>query len=278
MSNSTHNSRKIVIIANEKVGYEFVKKAIQEGNNVVSVFTSDSTRKKYIADFYDFNGLKEKYQSIPFHFIMDPRERSVIDAIEAYEPDIILVISWSQILPKEIVGCPRLGTIGVHYSMLPERRGGAPLTWAIIDGLENLGLTLFYLDGGIDTGDIIDQIELEISTRDTIQSMLRKIEQVLPSFVLKNLDSIFESTNKRVKQDEKKASYTRTRSPRDGEIDWNQPKEKLYNFIRAQSPPYPCAFSRIVDKNGNVRKLVIPHVELKGGRLLIEVLLVEFDE
>ena len=261
---------KILLIANERVGYKTVQRVIEEGYSVQAVFTSHSKRKHKIADYVDFSPLEKEYKNIPFHYILDPKEPFVIEEIQSYNPDLVLVISWSQMLPREIVDFPRLGTVGVHYSLLPERRGGAPLVWAIIDGLEKTGLTLFYYDEGVDTGDIIDQVELEITFHDTVKSMLEKIEIALPPLVEKNLDAILEGTNQRIKQDESNASYTKTRTPKDGEIDWSLPREQIYNLIRAQTLPYPCAFSKVIDKNGRSYKLVIPNARLEEDKLIIE--------
>jgi len=260
----------VLLIANEKVGYETVQRVIGSGYNVKAVFTSHGKRKHNIADYVDFSPLGKKYKDIPFHYITSPKEPLVIEKVQSYNPDLILVISWSQILPKEIVDFPKLGTVGVHYSLLPERRGGAPLVWAIIDGLGKTGLTLFYYDEGVDTGDIVDQVELEITFQDTVKSMLERIEIALPQLVEKNLDAILAGTNQRVKQDESEASYTKARTPKDGEINWSLSKEQIYNFIRAQTLPYPCAFSKIIDKNGKPKKLVIPCARLEDDKLIVE--------
>jgi len=261
---------KILLIANERVGYKTVQRVIEEGYSVQAVFTSHSKRRHKIADYVDFSPLEKKYKNIPFHYILDPKEPFVIEEIQSYNPDLVLVISWSQMLPKKIVDFPRLGTVGVHYSLLPERRGGAPLVWAIIDGLEKTGLTLFYYDEGVDTGDIIDQVELEITFHDTVKSMLEKIEIALPPLVEKNLDTILERTNQRIKQDESKASYTKARTPKDGEIDWSLSKKQIYNFIRAQTVPYPCAYTKVIDKNGKSKELVIPCAKFEDDKLIIE--------
>jgi len=262
--------KKIVIIANERVGYKVTEQAIEKGYNVAAVFTSHASRRQKIADYIDFGPLEKKYSSVPFHFIADPKNPDVIGSVRSRKPDLILVISWSQILPKELVELAPLGTIGVHYSLLPERRGGAPLVWAIIDGLKNTGLTLFYYDTGIDTGDMIDQVEIAIKGSDTVKTMLDKVAVKLPELVFRNLDAILQGRNKRMKQDGAKATYTKPRTPKDGAIDWTQSDKKIHDFIRAQTHPYPCAFTKITDKDGKEKKLVIPKSRLINGRLIIE--------
>jgi methionyl-tRNA formyltransferase len=100
--------------------------------------------------------------------------------------------------------------------------------------------------------------------------MLEKIEIALPPLVEKNLDAILERTNQRIKQDESKASYTKARTPKDGEIDWSLSKKQIYNFIRAQTVPYPCAYTKVIDKNGKSKELVIPCAKFEDDKLIIE--------
>ena len=271
------NTKQIVIFANERVGYETVRRLIQAGYPIRAVFTSHEIRRRVIADYADFEPLSREYSHIPFHFILDPKEPLVIEKVGAYHPDLILVISWSQIIPNKMLAIPPLGTIGVHYSMLPKRRGGAPLTWALIDGLSQTGITLFYYDEGIDSGDIIDQETLEIEDSDTIKTLLDKIMIQLPGLVLRNLKAILEGTNPRSPQDPSQATLTPARRPQDGEIDWGQTDRQIYNFIRAQTVPYPCAFSRLADVKGCKKKLVIPKARFESGRLMIEGYIEEID-
>jgi len=162
----------------------------------------------------------------------------------------------------------------LHYSLLPERRGGAPLNWALIDGLEESGITLFYMDQGIDTGDIIAQRKFPIKDKDVVNDLLEKIKRIAPSFVLEYFDMIIEGKTPRIKQDQEKASYTPRRTPKDSEIDFSWSLEKIYNFIRALSPPYPSAFFKSDNK-----KIVFTSAKmLKGKRLKVEGRIIEDDE
>jgi methionyl-tRNA formyltransferase len=262
--------KKIVIFANERVGFETTKQILEQGYNVQGVFTSDQKRRSKIADYQDFLPLEQRFRTIPFHRIISPKAENVVSQVKEYDPDLILVISWSQIIPQELLDIPPLGTIGIHYSLLPERRGGAPFTWALIDGINKTGLTLFYYDAGIDTGDIIDQVKIEIFFEDTIKTLLDKTLIWLPRLLLKNLDLILTNQNKRIKQDDFKATSYPPRSPKDGEIDWTNENLNIYNFVRAQTTPYPCAFTSVVDKNGVKKKLIIKKYSIKKKKAIIE--------
>jgi methionyl-tRNA formyltransferase/UDP-4-amino-4-deoxy-L-arabinose formyltransferase/UDP-glucuronic acid dehydrogenase (UDP-4-keto-hexauronic acid decarboxylating) len=185
--------------------------------------------------------------------------------VRSINPDLICVASWSYIIPPEMLELPTIGTIGFHYSMLPERRGGAPLNWAIIDGLKETGITLFYMDEGIDSGDIIAQRAFSIDENDTVKELLDKIEVIAPDLLAENIGGIENGTANRVRQDESLATYTTRRRPEDGEIDWSKTEREIYDFVRALAPPYPCAFTTV----GN-RKLVVPSARMEDGRLKIE--------
>ena len=103
----------------------------------------------------------------------------------------------AMIVPPEILEAGKLGCVGFHYSMLPERRGGAPLNWAIIDGLKQSGISLFYLDDGIDTGDVIAQMPFEIGADDTVKDLLDKIVVIAPDLIADHIDGILEGAGLR---------------------------------------------------------------------------------
>ena len=269
--------KRILIFANETCGFLTVKKLIELNYNICAIFTSHKCRKQKIADYKSFDELSLEYPEIPIHYIDKVNQRYIIEKIFKYNPFLILVISWSQIIPSEIINTPTGGTIGVHYSMLPKRRGGAPLSWAIIDGLKETGLTLFYYEDSIDSGDIIDRIKLKINFGDDIHDVLKKIYVLLPDLICKNLNKILNGTNERIKQDHSKATYTRPRKPEDGEIDWNMNTLDIYNFIRAQTYPYPYSFSKIVDSKGQSKKLLIKKGELKNNELIIHGVVTDYE-
>lgn len=255
-------SCRIVFIGAERAGLTCLQKLIELKKDVVAVFTADDILKPKIADFIHFDG---KAGNIPLYKIQSTKSPHVVAQIKSFAPDLIIVISWSQIVQKEILNCVPRGCISIHYSLLPERRGGAPLNWAIIDGFKKSGITLFYLDEGIDTGDIIAQKEFEISKTDTPKELLDKICILAPQIIKENIDAIEDSTAKRIKQDDKKATYTRSRKPEDGLIDWNKSIKEIYNFIRALALPYPCAFTYLGDK-----KMTMLKATIKEDKLYIE--------
>lgn len=260
---------RIVYIGAERVGLACLRKLIELKKNIVAVITYTNDLRPMVADFVPFDEVANQ-SSIPLIKVKNSKNPETIQLIKSYKPDLILVISWSQIIPKEIIDLAPKGCLGIHYSLLPERRGGAPLNWAIIDGLTESGITLFFLDEGIDSGDIIARKEFEITETDTPKELLDKICVLAPQLIEENINAIERGDVKRIKQDETKVTYTPRRKPEDGLIDWSKPTKEIYNFIRALAPPYPCAFTYLGNK-----KLIIPKASLKAGRLYIEGCILE---
>ncbi|MFC2166765.1 methionyl-tRNA formyltransferase, partial [Acidobacteriota bacterium] len=196
--------KSIVFIGAERVGENVLRALLNAKKNIVAVFTAHPMQRKKIADYVDFTEIERDYPNIDFYYIINNKEPLVVDKIRSYHPDAIFVISWSQIIPIDILKIPPKGTIGLHYSLLPQRRGGAPLNWAIIDGLKESGITLYYMDKGIDSGDIIAQLKITIGSEDTVNDLLNKIKNIAPAFVTKYCDEIMNGKAPRLKQDEKK--------------------------------------------------------------------------
>ena len=171
--------------------------------------------------------------------------------------ELMLVLGWYYMIPSSVRKSLVYGAWGIHASLLPKFAGGAPLTWAIIHGETETGVTLFRMDDGVDDGDIIAQRSFEIDYNDTINEVYSKAEDASKSVlsdVLSDLRSIVF-----VPQDKSKIEVFPQRSPNDGELDLSQSADDLYNFVRAQSSPYPGAFIRTIDG----KKLVIEKVRIE---------------
>ena len=280
-------TKRVVFIGQETAGIRVLQKLLDMSEyiftkgilvkerafdfDVVGVFTHEFSDK--IADNVNFVTELSYHYNVPSCFIVvDEGELGeYTEKIRALKPDLILVVSWSEIIPKAILESPKLGTVGIHYSMLPERRGGAPVAWAIIDGLKMSGITLFYYSDKVDAGDIIAQKEFGIGDDNTSEDVLAKINYLCVEIVKENLPKILDGTAPRIKQDESKATYTKRRKPEDSEIEWSMPIPQLYNFIRALHSPYPNAFFYTAHSEDEPqRKVYIHEAELKDGKIKFE--------
>lgn len=201
----------------------------------------------------DLRTIAEEHQ-IPCYELDPPYNKKITDyynELAELKPDVILVMGWYFMVPRKIRETAKYGAWGIHASLLPKYAGGAPLVWAIINGEKETGVTLFRLDDGVDDGDIIEQRKISIDHDDSIKEVYAKATEASKSILLQSLKNI--EKVQFVSQDKSKIEVWPQRKPSDGEIDINWDAEKIYNFIRAQSSPYPGAFIKTPDG----RKLII---------------------
>jgi len=176
-------------------------------------------------------------------------KRFVQDIID-FNPDLILVNSYSMYIPQDILDIPTHGAINVHYSLLPRYRGANPIQWAIINGEINVGVTMHYMINKIDAGDIIAQIPVPVYDYESWVSVIGRCAIAAGHLIERELPKILNGTNSRTPQDESRATYYPRRTPTDGEIIWAMPTIDIYNKIRALVKPHPGAF--YTDRRGNV--------------------------
>lgn len=157
--------------------------------------------------------------------------------------DILFVMGWQELLNTETLGIPSTGCVGRHLSLLPKRRGRAPVAWALIHGLDKTGVTLFWLDEGVDTGDIIDQQSAPIASDDEAHDLHDKLTTATIDLLEDTIPTFESGTFPREPQNHSEATYTHPRRPDMGLIDWEKSAPRLHDFIRAQTHPYPGAFT-----------------------------------
>ena len=160
------------------------------------------------------------------------------------KPDLIVTCAYGQIIPRELLECPRLGCINVHASLLPKLRGGAPIHKAIIEGHSKTGITIMYMNTKMDEGDIITQEEIPILDNDTASSLHDKLSILGRDLLLKTLPSIIDGTNSRIKQDSSQATYAFTLKKEDEKINFNKTARQIHNQIRGLNswPGAYCIF------------------------------------
>ena len=172
--------------------------------------------------------------------------RSEYQEILDLDPDMIVTCAYGQIIPKEVLDYPKYGCINVHASLLPKLRGGAPIHKAIIDGYSKTGITIMYMDEGMDTGDIISQEEIEILDSDTVSILHDKLSVLGRDLLLKTLPSIISGNVKRIKQNSDEVTFAYNIKREDEHIDFNDTKRNVFNLVRGLNS-FPGAFA-ILDK------------------------------
>lgn len=161
------------------------------------------------------------------------------ETIKEYHPDLIVTCAYGQIVPKEVLDIPRLGCINVHASLLPKYRGGAPIHHAIMNGETKSGITIMYMDIGMDTGDMIVKKEIPIEDSDTLGSLSDKLSKLGASLLEEVLPSIINGTNTRESQNNAEATYAHIIKREDEHLDFQGTALEVDRKVRALNPePY----------------------------------------
>jgi methionyl-tRNA formyltransferase len=177
--------------------------------------------------------------------------------IRALAPDVIVVMAYGQILPRSVLEIPRIACLNLHASLLPRHRGAAPIQAAIAAGDRESGITVMYMDEGLDTGDILLQSRLEIAAKETGGSLHDQLAQIAPVALEEALSQLQKGNALRIPQDSSGATYARKLERKDGRIDWTQSAAVIEREIRAFNP-WPGAFTILRDEEaGRERKLKI---------------------
>jgi len=182
---------------------------------------------------------------IPLLKVRDLNAPANVEKVRALAPDLILVIGWTRLLGADVLRIPGRGCIGFHASLLPRYRGRAPVNWAIINGEKETGNTMFFLDEGVDTGDVIAQRRIPIAQDDTCATLYRKVADSAIGMLEENLPLLKTGRAPRMPQDHALATVMPRRRPEDGIIDWTRPASALYDWVRALTHPYPGSFSSL---------------------------------
>jgi methionyl-tRNA formyltransferase len=246
---------KVIFLGATKFSKEMLLCLIQENVNISTIFSIPeefhiSYSKEKIKNYnYSDLSIIAANKHIEFYEVDSLPGKRLTDyyeLIRKINPDIILVLGWYFMVPKKIRNLSKNGAWGIHASLLPRYAGNAPLVWAMINGEKETGVTLFKLDDGVDDGDIITQKALPIEFSDTINEVYEKATKLSKKILVEAISHINNLEFKH--QDKSKIEVYPPRSPRDGKIDSNKSALEIYNFIRAQTKPYPGAFSTVNGK------------------------------
>ncbi|MDE1169912.1 MAG: methionyl-tRNA formyltransferase [Verrucomicrobium sp.] len=171
---------------------------------------------------------------------------SVVKQIEYLEPDVIVVAAYGQILPKAVLDLPQYGCLNLHASLLPKYRGASPIQSAILGREKETGVTIMWMDEGLDTGDMMRTEKTSIRAADTAQTVHDRLGQLAAKALLKALDDVKGGKAARVKQDAEKATYAPKLTKESGKIDWSKTKRDIDAHIRAMTP-WPSAYTWVPD-------------------------------
>ena len=184
------------------------------------------------------------------------REQVCIDHLKQYEADIIVVVAFGQILPKEILDMPRYGCVNVHASLLPKYRGAAPIQWAVINGEQVTGVTTMRMDEGLDTGDMILKEEVVLKPEETGGSLFDRLAETGAALCVRTLAAIEDGSAVYTPQEHDKATHTTMIKKQLGEIVWEKSALELERLIRGLNP-WPSAYTHLNGKTLKIWKAVV---------------------
>lgn len=196
-----------------------------------------------------------------------------VRGIRELAPDVIVVMAYGQILPRAVLEIPRIACLNLHASLLPKHRGAAPIQAAIVAGDTETGITVMYMDEGLDTGDMLLQSRISIAPDETGGSLHDRLAEIAPRALQQALELVSIGNAPRVAQNSADATYAPKLEREHGLIDWTEEALAIERKIRAFDP-WPGAYTVLRDRSGAVRKLKIFRASVEGadaapGQLLV---------
>lgn len=238
--------KKVIFMGTPTFAVPILESLLEAEYNIVTVVTQPDRpkgRKRTLTP----SPVKEVAIEHDIPIFQPEKLRESYDELLDNDVDLIITAAYGQLLPNELLEHPKYGSINVHASLLPELRGGAPIHHAIIRGKNETGITIMYMADKLDAGDIISQREVSIGMTDDVGILHDKLSELGATLLIETLPAIFNRTNKRIPQDETKATFAYNVTREDEKIDWSKPHLEVYNQIRGLHP-WPGAYTKHHDQ------------------------------
>ncbi|MFC8729818.1 methionyl-tRNA formyltransferase [Streptomyces bacillaris] len=233
---------RVVMFGYQTWGHRTLQALLDSEHDVVTVVTHPRSEHAYEKIWSDsVADLAEKH-GIPV-IIRNRPDDELLDRLKEVAPDIIVANNWRTWIPPEIHNLPVHGTLNIHDSLLPAYAGFSPLIWALINGEPEVGVTAHLMDEELDAGDIVVQRSVPVGPTDTSTDLFHRTVDLIAPVTTEALGLIASGQTEFTPQDRSRASFFHKRAEEDIRIDWNWPAEDLERLIRAQSAPYPSAFT-----------------------------------
>ena len=195
------------------------------------------------------------------------RDEEFVETLRAYNPDVIVVVAFGQIIPLSILKMPKFGCVNIHGSLLPKYRGAAPIQWAVLDGEKETGITTILMDEGIDTGDILLKKTIKIDMDETSGSLFDKLMALGAETILETLDELENGNLTPIKQGESPTAYAKMLTKAMGLIDFTRPAKELDCFVRGMDP-WPSAYTLLSGKTLKLWKVRAVEGSGKAGSVI----------
>ncbi|MGC9438379.1 methionyl-tRNA formyltransferase [Streptomyces sp. WG5] len=233
---------RVVMFGYQTWGHRTLQALLDSEHDVVLVVTHPKSEHAYEKIWSDSVADLAEEHGVPV-LIRNRPDDELFERLEQADPDIIVANNWRTWIPPRIFNLPRHGTLNVHDSLLPKYAGFSPLIWALINGETEVGVTAHMMNDELDAGDIVRQEAVPVGPSDTATDLFHKTVDLIAPVTTGALGLIAAGQTEFTKQDRSRASFFHKRSVEDIRIDWTWPAEDLERLVRAQSEPYPSAFT-----------------------------------
>ena len=254
---------KVIFMGTPDFSVGTLEALIEAGHEVALVVTQPD-KPKGRGGKMQYTPVKEVAvaHNIPVYQPKRIREPECIEELRKYNADIMVVIAFGQVLPKEILEMTPYGCVNVHASLLPSYRGAAPIQWAVINGEKVSGVTTMQMNEGLDTGDMLLKVEIPLDEKETGGSLHDKLAEAGARLCVETLDALKAGTVTPEKQGDSPTAYAKMLDKHMGKIDWKMSAKEIERLIRGLNP-WPSAYTRW---NENDKGMKIWEAEVAEGQ------------
>jgi methionyl-tRNA formyltransferase len=239
---------RTVWVSFDTMGRDCLQAAAAAGAEIVGVVTLPGPIDPNRSGQCSFDDVAARHDAALIE-ARDVNALETLNAVRKLEPELIFVVGWSQLVHDPFIAIAREGVFGMHPTLLPRHRGRAPIPWAILSGLARTGVTLFEIvDATADSGSIVGQVVVDIASDETATTLFARIADAHVELMREFVPQLIARTAPRIPQDPTRASSWHRRTAADGIIDWETRARYLSDWVRAQTRPYPGAFTFLGDE------------------------------
>lgn len=262
---------RVVFMGTPEIAAKCLERVIEAGYEVAGVFTQPDRPRgrghKLVCSEVKQVALAH---SIPIYQPLRLRgNQEALEQLRALKPDVTVVVAYGQILPPSFLEVAPLGAINVHASLLPKLRGAAPIQWSILNGDPQTGVTTMYMAEGLDTGDMLEQVVLDIDPDESSGQLFERMAKAGGDCLLTTLQKLRAGSLKPTPQNHAEATWASPLTKETGKIDFSKDTLTIHNQIRGCNP-WPVAYTRLGDKLLKVYRGAPAALKGKAGELLDE--------
>jgi methionyl-tRNA formyltransferase len=233
---------RTIIVGNRELAKHVLAHTVKSDWNIAGVVSPVGEAARRQAGFTSFSDIAER-EDLNHIETADINDKATRAAMQELKPDLCICPGWHDIIDEAVLEIPTRGFVGFHSSRLPEGRGGAPVNWSLIAGAEEVWISMFYYSTGVDDGPIIAQKSVPIAERDDVSTVFDRLSWAACDLLSEQREPLQNDAVSAIPQSLGKATYRPRRQPQDGLINWGRTAESLYDWVRAQTSPYPGAYT-----------------------------------